>query len=165
MAERVPICLDCRLPFGWRLSDCRCEQNLLHRRIADLMDRIEKLRPLAYRCAAHEDEVAGCPCCDAVEVARLEGALQEIKRDQGKVCVNFGLCRHDGCRSSYTSWAIADASLAGRRVKSPAKVPTAWVQITEGFVPCNHVGMMERYATIAICGNCTAQWAPMSEPG
>jgi len=295
MAEgRVPICPDCHLPFGWRLlSDCRCEQNLLHRRIADLMDRIEKLRPLAYRCEAHEGYMAGCPCCDASEVGRLtevlegfrdhglradlhptimgrgiaevvahlyayigrldasvrgrahdalagrrekrieeelqtdskpppgperfireaplcprrevgaedgkpedeakitsgrvsalmgmqdfleaaneglraevvllEGALQEIKREQGKVCVNFELCRHEGCRSSYASWAIADAALAERPVKPPAKVPTTWVQITEGFVPCNHVGMMERYAALARCGNCTAQWAPGRE--
>ena len=52
------------------------------------------------------------------ENARLEGALQEIRRDQGVVCWNFELCDHVGCASSYASWAIADAALGGTTGKT-----------------------------------------------
>ena len=45
------------------------------------------------------------------ENAKLREALEEIKRDQGRVCGYFTLCRHAACTSSYTSWAIADAAL------------------------------------------------------
>jgi hypothetical protein len=48
----------------------------------------------------------------AARIAALEEALQEIKTTQGKVCDNFELCTHVACRSSYASWAIADAALA-----------------------------------------------------
>lgn len=42
----------------------------------------------------------------------LEGALQEIKFTEGKVCEEYGTCKHSACRSSYTMWAIADKTLA-----------------------------------------------------
>lgn len=38
-------------------------------------------------------------------------ALREIIRDQGQVCIHFEFCKHASCRSSYTSWAIADKAL------------------------------------------------------
>ena len=46
------------------------------------------------------------------EYKPLVEALEEIKRDQGYVCQDFELCTHESCRSSYTSWAIADKALA-----------------------------------------------------
>jgi len=45
----------------------------------------------------------------AMEIYR--DALLEITREQGKVCRNFEICRHEACRSSYTAWAIADKAL------------------------------------------------------
>lgn len=45
------------------------------------------------------------------QVARLTNALQEIVRDQGRVCEEFETCKHDACRSSYTSWQIAATAL------------------------------------------------------
>lgn len=44
-------------------------------------------------------------------VQQLQGALREIKQEQGKVCADFELCTHAACNSSYASWAIADAAL------------------------------------------------------
>ena len=38
-------------------------------------------------------------------------ALEEIVREQGKVCSEFELCRHESCRSSCSSWFIADEAL------------------------------------------------------
>lgn len=38
-------------------------------------------------------------------------ALSEIKHSEGKVCPDFAECRHEACRSSYASWAIADKAL------------------------------------------------------
>lgn len=38
-------------------------------------------------------------------------ALEEIKNEQGKVCMDFELCTHEACTSSYTAWAIADKAL------------------------------------------------------
>ena len=38
-------------------------------------------------------------------------ALKEIKDTQGKVCVDFELCKHESCTSSCTSWMIADKAL------------------------------------------------------
>lgn len=38
-------------------------------------------------------------------------ALKEIKETQGRVCNVFELCDHKACRSSYSSWAIADKAL------------------------------------------------------
>lgn len=43
---------------------------------------------------------------------RFRKALEMIK-DEGRVCSNFELCHHEGCTSSYASWAIADAALTG----------------------------------------------------
>src|SRR6185437_9669132 len=43
--------------------------------------------------------------------ARLAGALQEIRRDQGRVCDGFDLCDHLACASSDASWVIADRAL------------------------------------------------------
>jgi hypothetical protein len=38
-------------------------------------------------------------------------ALTQIKQEEGKVCDNFELCHHRACRSSYSSWYIADKAL------------------------------------------------------
>jgi hypothetical protein len=38
-------------------------------------------------------------------------ALKEIKNEQGKVCVDFELCKHISCTSSCASWMIADKAL------------------------------------------------------
>ena len=38
-------------------------------------------------------------------------ALKEIRDNEGKVCDNFELCDHRACRSSYSSWYIADKAL------------------------------------------------------
>ena len=45
------------------------------------------------------------------QAARYRAALEEIKRDQGRVCAEFELCTHAACQSSYSSWAIADKAL------------------------------------------------------
>ncbi len=55
--------------------------------------KCKELEPLAYRCEAHQDEVAGCPCCDAVKIADLEADLEtEVERleEQNKT---IKLCR------------------------------------------------------------------------
>ena len=44
--------------------------------------------------------------------AGLRRALEEIKRDEGRVCENFELCTHAACKSSYAAWAIADKALS-----------------------------------------------------
>jgi hypothetical protein len=41
----------------------------------------------------------------------LRAALNEIKSEQGKVCADYETCDHVACRSSYTSWTIADQAL------------------------------------------------------
>ena len=45
------------------------------------------------------------------QAAQLTNALQEIVRDQGRVCEEFETCKHEACRSSYTSWQIAKSAL------------------------------------------------------
>lgn len=40
-----------------------------------------------------------------------EKALREIIETQGKVCSMFEVCGHESCRSSVTSWFIADKAL------------------------------------------------------
>ena len=47
-------------------------------------------------------------------VGLLKAALAKIKDEEGKVCLEFELCTHASCRSSYSSWAIADAALKGK---------------------------------------------------
>lgn len=42
---------------------------------------------------------------------RYRAALEEIRRDAGRVCARFGLCDHDACISSYAAWVIADKAL------------------------------------------------------
>ena len=44
-------------------------------------------------------------------IATLTNSLQEIVRDQGRVCEEFETCKHEACRSSYTSWQIAKSAL------------------------------------------------------
>ena len=46
-------------------------------------------------------------------IALFMAALEMIKTHEGGVCANFELCHHEGCNSSYSSWAIADAALTG----------------------------------------------------
>ena len=43
-------------------------------------------------------------------------ALQKIKRDEGRVCDDFELCKHQSCASSYGAWAIADKCLASLEI-------------------------------------------------
>ena len=47
------------------------------------------------------------------EKERLLKALKEIRDNQGKVCKEYEICKHESCRSSYTSWAIASKALEG----------------------------------------------------
>lgn len=65
----------------------------------------ERLRLLAYRCEAHQDEEAGCPCCDAVhnddlvaEAERYKAALVETCRGHN-VRGSDGPCDCAGCRA------------------------------------------------------------------
>lgn len=39
-------------------------------------------------------------------------ALEQIREHQGKVCADYCTCRHESCRSSYSSWTIADEALS-----------------------------------------------------
>ena len=49
---------------------------------------------------------------EAIQILRIATeALKEIRNKEGKVCDNFELCRHRACRSSYSSWMIADKAL------------------------------------------------------
>ncbi len=66
-----------------------------------------------------EDEIELCPAIGYHQRpprenadAGLRRALEEIKRDQGRVCENFELCMHTACQSSYAAWAIADKALS-----------------------------------------------------
>ncbi len=38
-------------------------------------------------------------------------ALEDIVKTQGKVCEEFEICDHIACKSSCTSWFIADMAL------------------------------------------------------
>lgn len=38
-------------------------------------------------------------------------ALREIRDTQGRVCLEFELCKHTSCQSSYSSWVISDKAL------------------------------------------------------
>lgn len=44
----------------------------------------------------------------------LLSAMEAIK-NEGHVCMGFELCTNESCRSSYTSWAIADEALRNYR--------------------------------------------------
>lgn len=37
-----------------------------------------QLLKLAYRCLDHENEIAGCPCCEAVKVADLQAQVERL---------------------------------------------------------------------------------------
>ena len=50
-------------------------------------------------------------CLTHAAASKYKAALEEIKRDQGRVCENYELCRHISCSSSYSAWAIADKAL------------------------------------------------------
>ena len=50
-------------------------------------------------------------CLTHAAAPKYKAALEEIKRDQGRVCENYELCRHTSCSSSYSAWAIADKAL------------------------------------------------------
>ena len=50
-------------------------------------------------------------CLTHAAASKFKAALEEIKRDQGRVCENYELCRHISCSSSYSAWAIADKAL------------------------------------------------------
>lgn len=38
-------------------------------------------------------------------------ALKDIRKNEGKVCVDFELCKHVACQSSCSSWFIAEKAL------------------------------------------------------
>lgn len=49
---------------------------------------------------------------EAAEIARLRGALTEIRDGRRpQVCAEYEICVHDGCRASYAAFAIADSAL------------------------------------------------------
>ena len=60
---------------------------LLHLAASD----VERLEPLAYRCEAHQDEIAGCPCCDAVRVSELEAERDRLR----ELCKRLALSLHN----------------------------------------------------------------------
>ena len=47
--------------------------------LCDLEGQVKRLEPLAYRCEAHQDEAAGCPCCDAVRIVALEAENKRLR--------------------------------------------------------------------------------------
>ena len=46
------------------------------------------------------------------QIGELRTALETIRRNYGKVCENYELCRHVACDSSVGAWMEADAALA-----------------------------------------------------
>jgi hypothetical protein len=42
---------------------------------------------------------------------KFKEALEEIRNGAGDFCENYETCEHVGCKSSYTSWSIADKVL------------------------------------------------------
>ena len=65
----------------------------------------------------HNHDPSLCPECSRIaseQPAPLDvavRALETIKRDEGKVCEQYETCTHLACSSSYSAWAIADATL------------------------------------------------------
>jgi len=58
-------------------------------------------------------------CIQRLETERdiLWAALTEIRTTQGRVCANYEFCTHVSCRSSYSSWVIADKALGAPRAE------------------------------------------------
>lgn len=66
-----PALCGCRVTFNDFIEPCP-------RHHARAVAALEALEKLAYRCEAHQDEEAGCPCCDAVAVAGLKAELRAV---------------------------------------------------------------------------------------
>jgi hypothetical protein len=49
--------------------------------------------------------------------ARLSTALVLIRDREGRVCEDYATCKHESCRSSHSSWDIADTALRALEVK------------------------------------------------
>ena len=64
------------------------------------------LRDIVEKAETERDQVL-----QHAAAPKYKAALEEIKRDQGRVCDNYELCRHTSCSSSYSAWAIADKAL------------------------------------------------------
>jgi len=43
------------------------------------------------------------------EIGPLRNALDKIIKNEGKVCPEYEICKHESCRSSHASWEIAKA--------------------------------------------------------
>ena len=106
---------------------------MMHQKVRELLDKGE------YPLASLDTHKEGCEpneCyCDAEffagfwrtqyvtamsflklmlgETETFKKALVEIKKEQGKVCPEFEICKHESCQSSYSSYAIADEALRG----------------------------------------------------
>jgi len=79
---------------------------------AALAAELERVKAERNSLAKQAADMLGAGLRDArAEADRYRAALEEIRRDQGKVCAEFELCTHPACQSSYASWAIADAAL------------------------------------------------------
>ena len=76
--------------------------------LRDIVEKADTERDQALQHVA-----AGQALADAAHAAasKYKAALEEIKRDQARVCENYELCRHTSCSSSYSAWAIADKAL------------------------------------------------------
>jgi len=48
---------------------------------------------------------------DSKKLAIALKALETIQANEGRLCEIYEICDHVACRSSYTSWALADAAL------------------------------------------------------
>ena len=76
---------------------------------------LRSLRGIPIDCGCvldwNEDAASITYCLAHAAAPKYKAALEEIKRDQGRVCENYELCRHTSCSSSYSAWAIADKAL------------------------------------------------------
>jgi len=79
--------------------------------IAELEAEVERLRDENIEQDKEIQEYESAVVDYEKTIDTFRASLQEIKDTQGQVCGNFELCRHESCRSSYTSWAIADKVL------------------------------------------------------
>lgn len=70
-------------------------------------------------------------CATMTDSEKLHYALQAltlIRDAYGQVCQQFEICRHTSCNSSYTSWAVADATL--RKIGGTLE-DNDWAEIVE----------------------------------
>jgi len=89
---------------GWQWACTRC--------LADVLGDLAVLWLVTQNRGPRPRYFAIDPLAD-LDAGLLKAALAKIRDEEGKVCLGFELCTHASCRSSYSSWAIADAALKG----------------------------------------------------